>query len=515
MKMKLSGTENLKHFSSVLSYLKAVDKDLKMEATPHSLILRALNGPKTAYSSVELAASFFDHGTYFAQPVQGGDPCFSCKLPAKYLCSVAKNFKNCNTLSLRAEISARGYELVCELHSPNQIKSRYRFKYEEGDHLSAVFDTAGASYLSSQNGVLRQAFDHLHQCPEMIVTATPNRFQLRSYRPPGDVSLRFLESVFDIDAYNNFDAYEFHGEDENDEQSSGRQEGDEEGRKQFICCTREVKAMLNLSENVNIGNVDLHFFDQGKPIQVSVRSDVMSALLVMTTIDKPTPPSPGAAAAKTSVRARGNGDPKSSSSSRKKSSKKSENTTSDAHDPSQTSEATGLSSDLVPEREEHKRDEEANDNEDTKTKSSVTGKRMKGARAGGKPPPQKKAAPHIGFGYATENQEDEDEDEDEPVTRGRRHDQQQRRVILDDDDNESNATQPEPDPPSHLVSAQVLVPLGSQLALSNSPSLPGEDQQAVSALTDLGRKRLHSGPASSSSVVRASANRSLLDSDSD
>ena len=31
MSMKLSGTENLKQFSSVLQYLKAIDKDLTMK----------------------------------------------------------------------------------------------------------------------------------------------------------------------------------------------------------------------------------------------------------------------------------------------------------------------------------------------------------------------------------------------------------------------------------------------------------------------------------------------------
>ena len=72
MQMKLSGEENLRRFSSILHYLKVVDKDIKIEATDNGLVLRALNGPKTAYSAVELSPDFFDFNTYHRDEAAGG-----------------------------------------------------------------------------------------------------------------------------------------------------------------------------------------------------------------------------------------------------------------------------------------------------------------------------------------------------------------------------------------------------------------------------------------------------------
>ena len=217
MQMKLSGEENLRQFSSILHYLRVVDKDIKIEATDNGLVLRALNGPKTAYSSVELSVDFFDYNTYRLDKTVGSrakGENFSCKVPCKYLCAITKNLRtNCNTLTFRAEIHEGSiFELVFEMLSNNQIRRRHRFKYMDCEVLSAAYDETDASRIISNHRVLSKAFTHLHASPEVILTASETNFIVQSYRSPADRSIDrrdSLDSHVNLDVDSNFDFYEF------------------------------------------------------------------------------------------------------------------------------------------------------------------------------------------------------------------------------------------------------------------------------------------------------------------
>jgi hypothetical protein len=432
VQMKISGAENLKMFASVLHYMKVIDKDLKIEATPNSLIFRALNGPKTAYSSVEFSADFFDHGTYEMGERDGN---FSCKVGGKYLCAITKSFKTCNTLSFRAEVTEGRYELVCELQSPNQIKRKHRFRYEDNEVLSAAFDETGASYLLSQHKVLTKAFTHLHASPEIIVTATESRFKMRSYHALGaDTSIKYLETDVDIDTENNFDEYEFKVDDDYQEH-----EENEEPKRQFICCVREMKALLHLSEMLGIQCVGMHFFDQGKPLKLNVSSDVLSAILVMTTIDKPAPVDPAAAKAAAPASSQQSNRVSSKSGSKKASSSSSSSSKARASS-SQASSMMTLSQGQ--ELEETKASSPAPPPLGEEPQTTKTHVVRKGHR-GSKPSPQLKPAPYKGL-LPSDNEDgdgdgEDDEDEDGPIGRGRRTSGagvQARRVVLDDEEEE-------------------------------------------------------------------------------
>ena len=188
VQMRLSGDDKIKWFASILHYLKVVDKDIKIEATANGLVLRALNGPKTAYSSVELSPDFFDPTTYQLMRGACGRPVdenFNCKVPCKYLCAMTKNLRTCNTLTFRAEIHEGSiFELVFEMLSSNNIRRRHRFKYSDCEVLSAAYDETDASKLTSNHRVLSQAFMNLHASPEIILTATQSNFNIRSYHAP-------------------------------------------------------------------------------------------------------------------------------------------------------------------------------------------------------------------------------------------------------------------------------------------------------------------------------------------
>ncbi len=491
MQMKLSGEENLRRFSSILHYLKVVDKDIKIEATDNGLVLRALNGPKTAYSAVELSPDFFDFNTYHRDEAAGGrarGENFSCKVPCKYLCAITKNLRtNCNTLTFRAEIHEGSiFELVFEMLSNNQIRRRHRFKYMDCEVLSAAYNETGASRLTSHYRVLSQAFTHLHASPEIILTATETNFKVQSYHAPAERAIDRkdnLDSQVNLDS-GNFEYYEFQQDDEELEALRVAQEAGEEVQpeKQFICCVRELRALLHLSESMDIDDVSMYFTKRGQPLKLSVANDVVSITLVMTTIERaPDPPVQASAAAGSSAPA-----PRSIGASQQSK-------------PGRASSSFSSSSASSSSQGKMRRVASQPTSEDDAVEPPKAGNRKPpgGARPRVKPPPATSTTQEWERGekaYARDNEgEDEDEDDSGPLGPSHRRTtpatstgSKVRRIVLGDEDEDEDEGVGQ----SEGTQSQ------SQ-ALSNSPSLPASQSDAVAALSDLGRKRLqHRGKIS-------------------
>ena len=76
-------------------------------------------------------------------------------------------------------------ELVLEFQnntsSSSLIKRTHRFKYSDCDVVSAIFDEEGTCGLRSMNKILMQLLEHMHQAPEVVVSATPSTFKVQSY----------------------------------------------------------------------------------------------------------------------------------------------------------------------------------------------------------------------------------------------------------------------------------------------------------------------------------------------
>ena len=51
---------------------------------------------------------------------------------------------------------------------------------------------------------------------------------------------------------------------------------DAKEEKQFICCVRELRALLHLSESLDIDDVNMYFTKRGKPLKLSVGNDLVS-----------------------------------------------------------------------------------------------------------------------------------------------------------------------------------------------------------------------------------------------
>jgi hypothetical protein len=312
--LQISGGENLKSFSSALSFLRAVGKELQIEVTVDSLVLRALNDAKTAYASVELSRMFFPPGSFtlhtqslsdaFGRPAATQGESFSCKLPIKYLCALTKSFRNASKLMLRAESSANGgFELVLVLQSHSSITRTHRFKYSDCDVVSAVFDEEGSCSLRAMNKLLVQLLEHMHGAHEVTVSATPTSFKVQSHYRAAPQALgeagKHLTTGLSF-SVEDFDFYDFN--------LSGEGGGSQhlpplsctptgEPLREVIVSKREWRALLQFSDNIGCEDVSINFLSHGMPIKLAVQHEAVQATLIMTSITQAAPSVQATAAA--------------------------------------------------------------------------------------------------------------------------------------------------------------------------------------------------------------------------
>lgn len=293
---KISGAENIKTFSSILHYLRVLGKELLVEATRDVLTFRTLNEAKTAYTSVSFHESFFELNSYHlnVNTLRGNnedgrneqDVSFSGKMMIKYLVAITKSFRHAYTLKFTAEKCQTDYEFVFQLQGANRIVKTYRFKYSDTEVISAVFDDSQASHFRSMTKVLAQLFDHMHHSPEITILATPDTFHIQSYHTPSETlneSKNHLDTDVTLDV-NDFDFYHFYFADEADNFDDS-QNDNMQRKKEFVCCIRELKAFLSLSDAVNIDEVDFFFVEQGKPVKMFCTGDSFQVALIVTTIE--------------------------------------------------------------------------------------------------------------------------------------------------------------------------------------------------------------------------------------
>ena len=245
-----------------------------------------------------------------------------------------------------------------------------------------------------------------------------------------------------------------------------------------MLCPRAAR-LLHLNESLDIDDTSLYFTKRGQPLKLSVANDKVSVILVMTTIDKApeTAAQGSASAASTSGAA-----PRETARRRK---------------PKQTTSSSSSSSSSSLSRSNRSISASQSTSEDDAVELPRTGKRMPpgGVKAKGKPSAKPPTATTQQWMRQTEakeyeelkNAEGEDEDDGGPVGPSHRRtattlkkESKISRVVLDDDDDNDDDT-------------KEVMTEGTQSqsqTLSNSPSIPPSQCEAVTALSDLGRKRL-------------------------
>ena len=302
--MSLSTPENIKALVACFTFLNRVGKELLIEVENEVLVIRALNDAKTAYASVEFSNRFFNISN--GVQMREGLDCFSCKVSLKQLCSVCKNLRHVEVLTIRAErIPGGAFDLVLEMRSAGTgIVCTHRFKYSDCDVLSAIFDDEGASTLKCPHKIFDQVLNNVYQSPEIAITASHSEFKVRSHHSPaneaqsGEIKkIMSTEQTLDIGG---FDFYEFKGEEdgEGDEglaPMNGAAAGTANSRAQqeLVFCTKELKAILLLCDGVGLDDIQVCFRTAGLPIKFQVSGDLLTAQVILTTLVPRTPGSNG------------------------------------------------------------------------------------------------------------------------------------------------------------------------------------------------------------------------------
>jgi len=287
--MSISKPENLKAIVACFAFLNKVGKELLLEVENNVLTLRALNDAKTAYASVEFDDHFFHEGV----SVGGGEDAetFACKVSLKQLCSVCKNLRHVEKLTIRAEKIGKTFDLVLEmLAADTGIVRTHRFKYSDCDVLSAIFDDEGASSLKAPNKVFEQFMGNMYQSPEIAVIPGRDEFVVRSHHSAGDApneAKKTLETKMVLST-EEFDLYDFKGteEDGGNHEHLDNQNGLNVDQQQYelVFCTRELKAILGLCDSINMETIQMFFRTAGAPIKFQTSCPLLVAHLVMTTI---------------------------------------------------------------------------------------------------------------------------------------------------------------------------------------------------------------------------------------
>lgn len=214
--------DNFKNFNAILHLLSKVGKELVIEVEENSLTLRALNDSKSAFASAELSIDFFSKFDWTGVSWSG-------KLSFKPVLQALKNARSITQISLRSEHDDTEHHVIFELRNSNGVIRTHKFLYQDCDVISALFDEESSNYLQSEPKVFSQLLEHLHQCPEIIVTTSPDLFKIKSlHSGNAGETKRHLSTGLSIDA-NEFDMYEFRGHE----------------TAEFVFCSKEVISSLS------------------------------------------------------------------------------------------------------------------------------------------------------------------------------------------------------------------------------------------------------------------------------
>lgn len=97
---------------------------------------------------------------------------------------IMRNMKNLRTLTIRAFRREEEHLVSFQFLLKNDIIRKYNFCYEDSEIMNALFDEQECSLVQMPPKLMSQLLDHIHRSPEILVTAQPNRFTVRSQHKP-------------------------------------------------------------------------------------------------------------------------------------------------------------------------------------------------------------------------------------------------------------------------------------------------------------------------------------------
>eukprot|EP01031_Cornospumella_fuschlensis_P036909 gene36909-44778_t len=257
----------VKIFVSTLFLAQKVGKDTTFEVEEDSLTIRSLNESKSAYIAVEFSSEFFDsfHLRNRREPFVG-------RISSKLLCSVMRNLKSLKHLIISGDVDGADHLLTFQFTMQSGLVRSHRFHYMDCEILNAVFDESKCSYIKVRPKVLSQLFEHFYRSPEVIASASPTTFCVKSFHTPAASSsenLRYMNTGLNV-KMRDFDVYDYRSElDQLD----------------MIFCMKEVAAFVGYCEAIESGECDCFFSAGGRAMKYSSKQDLISTQLVLATIE--------------------------------------------------------------------------------------------------------------------------------------------------------------------------------------------------------------------------------------
>ena len=226
--------DRLKLLCLIVNLIAKIGKDLiiEVDGEEQTVCFRALNDAKSAFVSIEFVENFFSS-------IQMPHSTFSCKIPAKPMCSILSNLKNVENLRLFSVQVGSDNFLVVQLLLTYKILKTYRFHYQECEIVNAVFDEDDAHIIQVVPKLFSNLLGHLHKAPELVIAATPTNFTVSSfYVTKAGESKQHLSSGLCVNV-SEFDYYEY--------KRTLHSQNDEVEGMELILCSKEVLFNYNLS----------------------------------------------------------------------------------------------------------------------------------------------------------------------------------------------------------------------------------------------------------------------------
>jgi len=195
---------NLKTFNAILNLLHKIGKEIMIECNNDGHVcFQALNDTKSVFATIEFRDIFWN-----SHHMNSNEP-FQCKMTSKSICSVFRNLKKVNGFVFYQTEDNGDCFIVFKFHTTDGITKTHLIPYQDCDIISAVFDEESSHVLQTQPTVFTELFEHLHQSPEIVISAASGAFTLRSYSSSslGTVS-KSLSTDLNVDI-SEFDVYQY------------------------------------------------------------------------------------------------------------------------------------------------------------------------------------------------------------------------------------------------------------------------------------------------------------------
>lgn len=183
-----------------------------------------------------------------------------------------RNLKSLKHLTISGAVQGVDHLLTFQFTMQSGLVRSHHFHYMDCEILNAVFDESDCSYIKVRPKVLSQLFEHFYRSPEVIASATPTTFAVKSFHAPTTSAvetLRYMNTGLNM-KMRDFEVYDYRADTD---------------KVDMIFCMREVAAFVGFCEAIDSGECDCFFSAGGKAMKYCSKQDLINTQLVLATIE--------------------------------------------------------------------------------------------------------------------------------------------------------------------------------------------------------------------------------------